>query len=267
MKNYHPIFTGGFGRGMSGGIPNRPSNLIQYYSPTFNNFRIVGGYSAGAEAQGTNAPTDGRLNFLRFEGAVGAISGGWDWINNKANSPTPGTAAFTAGNGRGETVANKLRIGWTYQPDALISFLWVGVKQINSGASLGNGQGGLPEAYVPATGAGSNLNQSGWGMEWKHRWGNVQPIAQWGRVTNVAGCAIGNNCANTSSSVWMLGARYLMSKRTWAYASYASINNANNANMDFASTYAASAAGIPGLTAASIGADPRVLAVGMAHMF
>lgn len=267
MKNYIPIFTGNFGRGMGGGVPFRVSNLVKYTSPTWNNFRAVLGYAAGAEAQQANAPTDGRLYTATLEGAVGAFAGGWDYANNRANSPTPGSAAAIAGNAQGETVANKLRIGWTYRPDSVISLLWVNVKQRNGGAALGGGQGGLPEAYVAATGAGADLQQTGWGMEWKHLFGNIQPIAQWGRASNIKGCSVSGNCANTSSTIWTVGARYVLSRRTWVYASYATINNASNANMDFFGSYAVNGNGTPGLTSASVGADPRVVALGMVHIF
>lgn len=274
LRSFVPFLAGYFGRGMgnANGVPFRQSNVVKYTSPSFNNFRAILAYQPNGETSQANTNTDGRLVALTVEGGVGPVAGGWDYANNRANSPSPGTPAFAAGNGQGETIANKLRIGWTYEKNALISVLWVSTQQKNGGQNPFAGQGGLPETYIVATGAGADLKQTGWAIEWKHRFGDIQPIVQWGKTSNISGCKLAvSKCDHTSSTSWNAGARYILNEgKSWVYAQYSTIRNDSNANLDFVGTgsYQLTSTNTQnGLTAASAGADPRLLSIGVVHSF
>lgn len=265
-----PQFYGLLGRGMNVGV-SRQSNTLQYSAAMGGNALQIS-YSPGGEAQGAGANTDGRLLALTLQGQWGGLGAGYDWARLTGNTPAVGSQASSTG--------HKLRAGWTYRPGGQISLLWVKSVQDNGGftvistnnAAVANALGLVPD--VTAT----SLSQASWGLSWEHLFGNVQALAQWGKVNNITGCAVASRCDNTSATTWVLGARYIFSKRTAMYVNYATISNASNYNMDYiggwmtsASTSLPAALGgtniAPGLSPASVGADPRLFGVGVIHNF
>ena len=257
LNNSNGISTGTFGRGMGVGV-SRVNNVVQYTSPVMNGINAVVSYSPGSqEAQGAGQNADGKLVGFTLQGERGAFAGGWDYVKNEANRPASGSQRSTTG--------NKLRAGWTYQPGGMVSLIWVKSKQEDGGTGIGGtsalpGQGGLVDP------TSSNLSQNAWTLTWEHLIGNVQLLAQGGRVQNVSGCRLAGACDNTGSTNYLAAVRYLFSKRTAVYASYIKIQNESNANMDiFAGGL--SSAGAGGLGADSVGADPRIVALGVVHNF
>ena len=265
-----PHFYGLLGRGMNVGV-QRQSNTLQYSAQMGGNALQIS-YSPGGEAQGAGANTDGRLWAVTLQGQWGGLGAGYDWAKLTGNTPAAGSQASSTG--------HKFRAGWTYQPGGQISLLWVKSVQDNGGstvilinnAAVANALGLVPD--VTAT----SLSQTSWGLSWEHLFGNVQALAQWGKLNNITGCAVAGRCNNTSATTWMAGARYIFSKRTAMYVNYAQISNASNYNMDYiggwmtsASTSLPAALGgtniAPGLSPASVGADPRLFGVGVIHNF
>lgn len=294
-----PLFNGLFGRGMQVGI-SRESNTIQY-SALKGGTAVQISYSAGGETQVANANTDGKLWALTLQQQLGTFMAGYDFAKKWGNSPAvpfaPATAALcatavpAAGGGTAPAVptalcsqpsstAHKLRAGWFYQPGGQISVLWVKSVQDNGGATaILTAQGSAALALVPDTYA-SSLSQTGWGLSWEHMFGNVQALAQWGKLGNISGCTgrVVGACNNTGATSWMVAGRYIFSKRTAMYVNYATVKNDSNYNMDYiggwmtsASTTLPAALGGtnigPGLLPANVGADPRLFGVGVMHNF
>jgi predicted porin len=250
--NTAPTFAGTFGRGMSVGI-TRVSNLVQYTSPTFSGFNAVVSYSPNnQEAAVVGANADGKLWGLTVQGQYGPIIGGYDWVKNTSNS----TAALPSGSVTG----NKLRIGWAYQPGAQVSFLHITTK-LDKGGTLGAGAAspaGIGAGGVDPTSA--SVKQRAWGLNWEHVFGNIQALAQWLNVRDATGCTLAATCSNTNARHYMIGGRYLFSKRTAAYLTTSQIKNAAAYNLDhLGGSYTSGTA--------AVGADPRIWAIGVIHNF
>ena len=237
------LHTGTFGRGMGVGV-TRVSNLAQYTSPTFSGFNAVLSYSPGRqEAQGVNLDTNGKLWGVTLQGEFGQFMGGLDYVKDQGNTPA-------AGGSQGANIGTKFRIGWAYQPGAQVSLLWIQTKLENKGAAGGGG--------VDPT--SNSVKQQAWGINWEHVFGNIQALAQYARAGNATGCAAAGACDNTSTRQWLVGARYLFSKRTAAYLTYGDTRNDSNYNQDYlGGSYTSGTAGV--------GADPRIWALGVIHNF
>ena len=281
-----PLFNGLLGRGMQVGVA-RQSNTLQY-SAAMGGKAIQISYSPGGESQGAGLNADGKLWAVTLQGQWGPFGAGYDWARMWGNTPAapiaPATAAAcgvalavpTALCSQPSTTGHKLRAGWTYQPGGQISVLWVKSVQDNGGATaILTAVGSAALALVPDTYA-SSLSQTSWGLSWEHLFGNVQALAQWGRVNNITGCSnrVAGACDNTNATSWMIAGRYIFSKRTAMYVNFATIRNASNYNMDYiggwmtsASTTLGGANIAPGLAPANVGADPRLFGVGVMHNF
>jgi len=283
-----PQFYGLLGRGMNVGV-SRQSNVLQYSAAMGGN-AIQISYSPGSEAQAAGANADAKLWAVTLQGQWGAFGAGYDyakmWGNTPVVSPTCGAAlglpasAIPACTNQPATTGHKVRAAWTYQPGGQVSFLWVKSIQDNGGytaIALNNPTAANFIGLPPDLTAGS-LKQDAWGLSWEHLFGNVQALAQWGKVSNITGCSRAGACDNTSATNWIVGVRYLFSKRTAAYVNYSEIRNASNYNMDYiggwmtsASTSLPAALGgtniAPGLPATSVGADPKIFGVGILHNF
>ena len=249
----NPAFYGLLGRGMNVGV-SRQSNTLQYTVAT-GGFAGQLSYSPGGEAAQAGANADGKLWAATLQGQWG-----YDWTKVWGNSPAAGSRATSTG--------HKLRAGWFYQPGAVLSLIWVKSEQDNGGILA---VAGVPAALGLLPDVAPSLSQTSWGLNWEHAFGNVQALAQWGKVNNITGCVTAGACNDTNATTWVLGVRYNMSKRTAAYVNYATVRNAANYNMDFIGGWMTSAntpiINIPGLGAASVGADPRTFGVGVMHNF
>lgn len=232
-----------FGRGMSVGI-TRLSNVVQYTSPIFSGINAVVSYSPGRqEAQAVNLNADGKLWAVTLQGTLGPINAGYDWVKDEANSPAAGNS--------GSTTGNKLRVGWPYRPDAQIALFWTSSKLDNRGA---NATGGVDAVS-------GSLKQTAWAVGWDHLFGNIRAIAQWAKVGNATGCVTAGACDDTNATTWLLGANYVLSKRTHVYVTHNRIRNARSYNLDYTAFGHNAVAVLPN------GADPRIWAVGMVHNF
>ena len=238
-----PSFTGGLGRGMSVGV-NRVSNTVQYNSPRLGGINATVSYSPTGEAQPAGGNTDGKLRGVSLLGTWGAFGPRYDWVENAANSPAVGGQAATTG--------QKAGIAWAYRPGARISLLRLKSVKENMGATT-------------AGAAAPRLSQTAWGLSWEHLFGNILTFAQWGKTANVSGCVTAGACNDTNATAWQLGVRYVMSKRTAAYLTYNAVRNSSRYNMDYIAGGVTSAGS--GLSVGSVGADPRIVGVGIMHNF
>jgi predicted porin len=234
----------------------RTSNVLSYTTPIVNGVDAtvaISPQSEGTQAAGAAGNnTDGRITALtaRYTGRVNAQL---DWAKNKKQTPLP-----PAGNG--DQTGVKLGVGYPYAPGAQIALVYVSQKLENLGANLG-----------PAT-AGDTIKAKGWGINWEAIFGNIQALAQYARVNDLSGCT--GDCSATKANMYMVGAKYLFTKRTGAYATFNQIKNDTKGFTDFSNgggytpaTNANLGTAAAGLPAASAGADPRVIALGIMHNF
>jgi len=262
-----PSFYGLLARGMNVGV-TRVSNVVQY-SAQMGGYAFQASYSPRAEAVQANGDTSGRLFGITAQGQWGPFGAGYDWVKDRGNSPAAGGTPASTG--------HKARAAWQYQPGGQISVIWVKSVQDNGGAAVVAGiplsRAALQGLGLDADAAASRVTQTSWGLNWEHAFGNWQALAQWAKVNQITGCVTAGQCDNTGATAWTLGARYNFSKRTGAYVNYAAIRNQSNYNMDFIGGWMTSAnvsaalPGVPGLPAGSVGADPRIIGVGVMHNF
>ena len=268
-----PFLTGSAGR-VNAGIA-RQSNVMQYTTPTFGGFNTTLSYQPNSEAAGANGNTNARNAGVTARWAGGPISTQVDWSIVRAASPL-GVAVTN----RATNKNLKAAVGFTYMPGAQISVLVQQLRNIDSAQTAGTG----------FAQAGDDLKQTFFAATWEHRFGNVQALAQLGFGGEVKGCTAtagsvsgvsGNTCADSKTAAYMLGARYIASKRTAIYLTYNQVKNGRNANMDYVGASYTSAnngtvatpatGGVPGTTqglpVGSVGADPRIVAFGVQHNF
>ena len=230
--------------GRVAGPAARTSNVLAYSSPTLSGFNGTLSYVPNSEAAKAGADTDASIWVvtLRYTGLVNAQ---WDYGVNQAAS---------GGTHRLKITGNKLGIGWPYSPGAQISLIWTQNKNDDVAATAG------------FSALHNNLTQTAWTLNWEHMFGKVQALAMYGKLNGASGCTAlngtANGCDNTGATAYMLGLRYLLSKRTSTYVTYNKVSNGSNQIANYTNDgYAASA------TAIGAGSDPRVVALGVMHNF
>jgi predicted porin len=234
------------GRVSGGGIvAARVSNTLQYTSPTWagNNFTVS--YVPRAEAvqnTGASTDTDGYIFALTWRGTFGPVYGQIDWASVNANS---NLATNTQQKGN----LYKAGVSWGYMPGARVGVIWVRTEQ--------NGATGLV--------AGNKVKKDGYTLNWEHTFGNIQAMAQYGWTGDIKDCALANAtvCGDSSATAFIVGGRYLLSKRTWLYLSYNQVSNKGQDFIDYTGGGQTSTSGAP----TPYGADPRIFALGFFHHF
>jgi predicted porin len=224
----------------------RTSNVVQYTTPTFAGFNATLSYSPNfqeAVQNNNSVDTDGQIFGATLRGAFGAFYGQFDYASVKGNS-------VIATGAQADYNLYKAGIGWKYMPGANLSFIWV-MNENNNTLAAGT----------------SDVDQNGYTINWEHTFGNIQVMAQYGWLDDISGCNGTQtvSCGSTGATAWMLGARYLLSKRTWLYASYNQVRNDDNQYVDY--NGAAITSRNPGASATPYGADPQIWAVGIFHAF
>jgi predicted porin len=84
-------------------------------------------------------------------------------------------------------------------------------------------------------------------------------MAMYGSLMKATGCSI--NCDDTEATSMMVGAKYLFSKKTGVYVSYNATTNKANSNLDY------TAASMTSANPLALGADPRIIAIGIMQNF
>ena len=297
-----PFQTASFGSGMGVGITRQP-NTVQYISPNISGFQATVSWSPNAQegvqgttstnaTAGTNtaASANGRLWGLTAQWTGGPFQVGWDYVENKGNSTYVTTQSQIV---QGKVEGQKYRGAWTYKPGAVLGLIYTQSEVTNGGATSG---GFISAANGLGVTAGSmtTLKQSAWTINWEHLVGNTRLLAQYSKAGNIKGCnsnetitagSIGHGqtgasaCDQTGAKAYMLGAQYLLSKRTSVSFSYNKIKNDGNYFADYTSggnsSYLSTTNGgymtvgntgsatAPGLA----GADPTMFGVGIQHNF
>jgi predicted porin len=225
----------------------RTSNVVLYTTPTFVGLNASLYYSPNAqEAVQTSATsdTDGYIWGATLRGSWGPFYSQFDYVSNQGNTPASGV--------RSDQSAYKLGASWGYLPGARIGLI---------GTYTYDNQ---PLGLTP----GDKVDQWGWTVNWEHTFGNFQVMAQYGQISNLKSCdsdsAPGNlSCGDSAARGYMAGVRYLMSKRTWVYASYNLTSNKSNQFADYTNAGYTSVNGTP----VPYGADPEIWALGILHNF
>ena len=268
--------TGSLGR-VAVGV-SRQSNVVQYNSPTFAGMTLQLSYSPDTTAGGTQpsscvvAPANGfgnsecaqggqdanaNLWAARLYGRWGAFGGQLDY----AQKETAGNSNPNFAGGRPKNKGFKADVGWAYMPGAMLSLQYQKVWNDNV---VGTTNFSNP---------GDDVSADAWTLHWEHTFGNLQPWAEIGLVNDAKGCnwtnAItpgtfnpgANGCSDTGARALNIGGRYLMSKRTWLYATFNyTRNDANNTADNVGGA-------ITSGNTLNRGADPKIYAIGLFHSF
>src|SRR5690349_5980000 len=214
----------------------RQSNVAMYTTPTFSGFNAGVYYVPNSEAATAGQNTDSNITGLvaNYSGIVNVKA---DYAKNKQQTGQ-GVSANPS-----DITGIKVGVGYPYMPGAQVSLILISLKQTNQGNV-----------------AGEDIKQNGFVVSWEQVFGNIQALAQVARSAKATGCNA-TVCDNTDSQSYMIGARYLLSKRTAVYATYNKTTNKDNANLDYKS------AGYNAVANIGNGADPQILGVGILHNF
>jgi predicted porin len=261
----------------------RQNSVVAYTSPTFAGINGTLSYSPEAQEDvqtsaavvgtigtvpaltatfpGTGVDSDGMIWGLTLRGTWGQFYAQYDYAQNKANTILTGAnTGFQP-----EISGHKLGGSWGYMPGARVGLVYARVYNNN----------------VASIGARQEARQDGWHVMWEHTFGQFQVLAEYGQTSDIKECgtaAGAASCVDSSSKGFMLGGRYFMSKRTWLYLTYNQVTNENNQFADYQgggmsrSNISPYTQGVfvPAASAASytpLGADPKLLALGLFHTF
>jgi general bacterial porin, GBP family len=237
-----PMATMGGGFGRVGGIGTRINNTMMYTAPNVNGFSGYVSYSPQSEAASGGQSTDAVVEGLRVT-YTGRVNVQADWATNKTQS---GLSAH-----RLQTTGTKLGVGFPYAPGAQISLI------------VGNNENKDVSGTTGFSVAGDTVKQTAIVLNWEQIFGNIQVMAMAGKLQKATGCTetATTTCDNTEATSLMVGAKYLFSKKTGAYVTYNKTTNKDNQNIDY------TAAGLTSANPLPVGADPRILAVGVIQNF
>jgi predicted porin len=167
---------------------------------------------------------------------------------NSANNSTSATDF--------DSNSTKVGVGYKYAAGSLASFTWFKHERTYNLAASNTA---APTIINLAAGVTGGREQSGWAINLQHKMGQVGLFGQYGvfgDAKNSAGTAV----ANTGAKGIMLGARYDLSKRTAVYGAFAKLTNESANALNFSGGAYASGN-------SAVGADPRVMGVGVMHNF
>ncbi len=275
--------TGQQGLGVAGG---RLNNVVRYVTPTWNGFKVIAAYArndegtySGAGAADTNGGNQPRqLNFspVYNNGPFNAFYSYYSDKGSAAGATAANPAALlgtvTAGMpaALGVGIASGLRdirgdragAAWTFPMGLKVGLMYERARSdIYGGVLTGLGGGSFS----------ANLERNVWSLPITYVTGPHKLNFVYARASSLTGsrgssnpAVTAYNSADTGASYLTLGYRYAFSKRTSVYADWARITNSSRAGYDFFAY-----AGVNGtiLPAASIGADPQTMQIGIYHLF
>jgi predicted porin len=240
------------GRAQGTGAVSRQSNTFAYTTPTFGGINGTLSYSPNAQETvqtvGTSVDPDGRVFGVTLRGTWGPIYAQIDWVNNQGNTSLV--------NGfQPEWEGLKGGISWGYMPGARIGVI-VARGETNS---LDNGA------------LDDEVNQLTWLVNWEHTFGNFQALAQVGAAGDLKDCDAATEairpCSNSKATGFLIGGRYLLSKRTWLFLTYQRVNNKENNFFDYVGGSRTSVNQPLAGQAQLYGNDPQHIALGIFHNF
>ncbi|MDP2025212.1 porin [Sulfuriferula sp.] len=213
----------------------RPSNVVDYISPSWSGLSVAAAYAFGAETAVNNvAVTDKNANLYSLAAMYDAGPLFLSAAYEKQNFGTGGANSVGTFGAVANTDQSAYKIGAGYSiMDFTLGALYEKTKD-NFG-----------------TGGANLLGHSTWYLSGKYQMGAVALKAAYGKANS-------NATANTGAKLYTVGADYSFSKRTTVYALYTQIKNDTNAGYNFAYN---AASGI------GAGDKPSGFSLGMKHAF
>ena len=242
--------------GMSAATISRESNVILLHAGSalgaFAGSQAY--YSVNPQEGATTdvaSPNKGSIMGFKLNYSQGPIVAMLDYAagKNSANNST-GATDF-------DSNSTKAGVGYKYAAGSLVSFTWWKHERTYNLAASNTA---APTIINLAAGVTGSREQSGWGINLQHALNNqIALYAQYGKVGDAKNSA-GTAVAGSDTKGIMVGARYNLSKRTAVHAAYAKLTNGNTNALNFSGGAYASGN-------SAVGADPKVLAVGVMHNF
>ncbi len=199
----------------------------------------------------SHGPNKGNASGIKLNYSKGNIVAMLDYakVNNFTNDVTAASNFDASG--------TKAGVGYKYSPGSLVSFTY---WKLDRTYTLSTAHDDAPTNVNLGTGATGSRAQSGWGINLQHALDKqIDLYAQYGKMGNAKNY-LNTAIANSGVTGIMVGARYKLSPRTAIHATYAQLKNgAANAVNFAAGSYASGNSGL--------GADPKIMAVGIMHNF
>jgi predicted porin len=246
--------------GMSAATISRESNVILLHAGSamgaFAGSQAY--YSVNPQEVATNgtaagSPNKGSIMGFKLNYSQGPIVAMLDYAAGK-NSANNSTAATDF-----DSNSTKAGVGYKYAAGSLVSFTWWKHERSYNLAASNTAAPTILNLTTPGVATGSR-EQSGWAINLQHALtGDIGLYAQYG-VFGDAKNSAGTTVANTGAKGIMLGARYNLSKRTAVYGAYAKLTNERANAVNFSGGAYASGN-------SAVGADPKVMGVGIMHNF
>lgn len=228
MGDYNGVVGAASGLGAGSYFDQRPSNVVDYISPSWSGFSVAAAYAFGAE-NATAGMVDKNANLYSVAAMYDAGPLFLSAAYEKHNFGSSGVGTW-AGTPNTDESAYKFGAGYTIA-DLTLGALYEKTK----------------DNFVPA----SSLGHSAWYASAKYQMGAVALKAAYGKANS-------NERADTGAKLYTVGADYSFSKRTTAYALYTQIKNDNNAAYNFA---------LNGASGIGAGDKPSGFSLGMKHAF
>jgi predicted porin len=226
-----PVFVSKKATAVSAGnyFDQRPSNTVDYISPSWSGLSVAAAYAFGAETA-TATMVDKNANLYSVAAMYDAGPLFLSAAYEKHNFGSTGVGSMPGANNTNES-AYKIGAGYSIMDFTL---------------------GALYEKTKDNFNAGANqLGHSTWYLSGKYQMGAVALKAAYGKANS-------NATADTGAKLYTVGADYSFSKRTTAYALYTQIKNDSNAAYNFSYN---PASGI------GAGDKPSGFSLGMKHAF
>jgi len=242
--------------GMSAATISRESNVILLHAGSalgaFAGSQAY--YSVNAQEGATSgiaSPNKGSIMGFKLNYSQGPIVAMLDYAAGK-NSANNSTAAADF-----DSNSTKAGVGYKYAAGSLVSFTW---WKHERSYNLAASNAAAPTIINMAAGVTGGREQSGWAINLQHALNSqIGLYAQYGTFGDAKNSA-GTTVADTGAKGLMLGARYNLSKRTAVYGAYAKLTNERANALNFSGGAYASGN-------SAVGADPKVMGVGIMHNF
>jgi len=253
--------------GMTVGANSRLNNtaLVQFNKDSILGADFAGSHvyysvngGEGATIDPTTSPNKSSTQGFKLNWNNGNWAGMIDYSATRFGGNAGGATVNNAANaGNFDQSSTKYALGYKYATGSIISYtMWNHSRDYNLAAS----NIAAPTLINVAGGATGSRAQTGSGFNLVHNFGNeIYGYGQYA-VMNRAENAAGAEVAQTGATGTLIGIRKNLSKRTGIYAFYATVKNEQANAINFANGSYAS-----GNSAA--GADPKVTAIGIQHLF
>jgi len=197
------------------------------------------------EAAAAGGATNSKYNGFKLNYTQGKLFAMVDYQNSTRGNTAANLLTGWAATDAIDRSATKYGVGYHYAQGSKVSLQYWN----KNGQSV-------------AAGA-AKFKDSGYGITLNHDIGsNRLLVAQWGKANNVNSSTAGD-IADTGATAYTLGGIQRMSKRTHVYVSYHKITNAAAANYNMVGGNYASG----NFAAGTLGADVKMMAVGLQHNF